>query len=56
MLRGEGLSGLVEPMGLLAALGVLVFGLAILRFRRDLAPSGRQPQEPSSPHQGDEVR
>ena len=29
---------LVTPLGLLAVLGVVVFGLAVLRFRHDLAP------------------
>jgi ABC-2 type transport system permease protein len=47
-LRGAPLEALVEPMLLLAALGVVVFGLAVLRFRRDLAPEGRRmrPAEP----------
>jgi ABC transporter DrrB family efflux protein len=41
MIRGAPLSALAEPMLLLAALGVVVFGLALLRFRRYLAPAGR---------------
>jgi ABC-2 type transport system permease protein len=47
-LRGAPLEALVEPMLLLAALGTVVFGLAVLRFRRDLAPEGgrMRPAEP----------
>jgi ABC-2 type transport system permease protein len=47
-LRGASLEALAEPMLLLAALGLVVFGLAVLRFRRDLAPEGRRmgPAEP----------
>jgi hypothetical protein len=29
------------PLTMLAVLGVAVFGLSVVRFRRDLAPSGR---------------
>jgi hypothetical protein len=35
------ISDLWEPIGLLAVLAVAVLGLAVFRFRRDLAP-GRQ--------------
>ena len=38
MLRAAPLSALWFPMGMLALLGIVVFGLAIVRFRRDLAP------------------
>ena len=41
MLKAVPISGLWEPLGLLALLAVVVLGLAIIRFRRDLAP--RQP-------------
>lgn len=41
-LRGAPLEALAEPMLLLAALGLVVFGFAVLRFRRDLAPEGRR--------------
>src|ERR687895_981991 len=41
MLRGAPLSALAQPMLLLAALGVVVFGLALLRFRKFLALAGR---------------
>jgi ABC-2 type transport system permease protein len=47
MLKGEPISALWEPIGLLALLGVVVLGLAIVRFRRDLAPSGRQATSPA---------
>lgn len=39
MVRGAGLSAVAQPLALLAVLGVAVFGLALLRFSRDLAPS-----------------
>jgi len=39
MVRGAGFSDLLFPLGLLALLGAVVFGLAVLRFRRDLAAS-----------------
>jgi ABC-2 type transport system permease protein len=40
MLRGAPIDALWFPLAMLAALGVVVFGLASLRFRRQLAPSG----------------
>jgi ABC-2 type transport system permease protein len=42
MLKAVPLSALWEPIGLLAVLAVVVLGLAIFRFRRDLAPSSRK--------------
>ena len=42
MLKGAPFEALALPFGLLAVLGLVVFGLAVLRFRADLAPSGRQ--------------
>src|SRR5499427_7810895 len=53
MLRAEPLSGLWQPFLLLALLGVVVFTLASLRFRADLAPAaprrgGGHPQGPES--------
>jgi ABC-2 type transport system permease protein len=41
MLKAVPISDLWEPIGLLAVLAVAVLGLAVFRFRRDLAP-GRQ--------------
>ncbi|MFP3914501.1 MAG: ABC transporter permease [Actinomycetota bacterium] len=38
MLKDAPLEALLLPLGLLAALGVVVFGLAVLRFRANLAP------------------
>jgi ABC-2 type transport system permease protein len=38
MLRGAGIEALAQPLLLLAALGALAVTLAVLRFRRDLAP------------------
>jgi ABC-2 type transport system permease protein len=42
MLKAMPISDLWEPLGLLAVLAVVVLGLAVFRFRRDLAPGGRQ--------------
>src|ERR671912_767298 len=42
MVRGAPFEALLFPLGMLAVLGVVVFGLSIARFRRDLAPSGRR--------------
>jgi ABC-2 type transport system permease protein len=39
MLRGAPLEAIALPFALLAVLGLVVFGLAVLRFRADLAPS-----------------
>lgn len=39
MVRGAGLSSVVRPLALLAVLGVAVFGLALGRLSRELAPS-----------------
>jgi len=41
MLKATPISALWAPLGLLALLAVVVLGLAIVRFRRDLAPSAR---------------
>jgi ABC-2 type transport system permease protein len=38
MLKAMPITALWQPLGLLALLGVVVLGLAIVRFRRDLAP------------------
>jgi ABC-2 type transport system permease protein len=38
MLRGESVKGLWVPFGVLTAMAIVVFGAAVLRFRRDLAP------------------
>jgi ABC transporter DrrB family efflux protein len=40
-LRGSDVTALLLPLGILVAMAVVVFGVAIARFRRDLAP--RQP-------------
>jgi len=39
MLRGTPIGVLWQPLVLLGALSVVVFGLAVLRFRRELAPA-----------------
>jgi ABC-2 type transport system permease protein len=41
MLKATPIAALWQPLGLLALLAVVVLGLAIVRFRRDLAPSAR---------------
>jgi ABC-2 type transport system permease protein len=42
MLKATPITALGQPLGLLALLAVVVLGLAIVRFRRDLAPSSRR--------------
>ena len=44
MLKAAPISALAEPLALLAVLAAAVLGLAIIRFRRDLAPSSRTTQ------------
>lgn len=39
MVRGAGLAAVVQPLALLGVLAIVVFGLALLRLRRDLAPA-----------------
>lgn len=39
MIRGADLAGVWQPMALLADIGIVIFGLSVIRFRRDLAPS-----------------
>jgi ABC-type multidrug transport system permease subunit len=51
MVKGTPLDALVLPLGMLAVLGLAVFGLSIARFRRDLAPAGRRGQ-PGWPGRG----
>ena len=45
MLKGTPITALWQPLGLLALLGVAVLALAVLRFRRDLAPGSRDTGE-----------
>ena len=40
LVRGAPIDALAVPLGALAVMGVLVFGLSVVRFRRDLAPAG----------------
>jgi ABC-2 type transport system permease protein len=42
MVKGTHLDALLLPLAMLAVLGTVVFGLSIVRFRRDLAPAGRR--------------
>jgi ABC-2 type transport system permease protein len=48
MLRGATISSLWPALVILAVMAVVVFGAAILRFRRDLAPSAPQHDEGSA--------
>ncbi len=47
MIRGASLSSLWFPMVMLAIQGMIVFGLSVIRFRRDLAPASRESAPPS---------
>jgi len=49
MLKSTPISALGQPLGLLALLAVVALGLAIVRFRRDLAPSGRRSGKDAQP-------
>jgi ABC-2 type transport system permease protein len=49
MLKATPISALGQPLGLLALLAVVVLGLAIVRFRHDLAPSGRRSGKDAQP-------
>jgi ABC-2 type transport system permease protein len=52
LVRGAPASALVFPLSMLAVLGIVVFTLAVLRFRRDLAPhtgTGAGPSAPARP-------
>jgi len=42
MLRGAGIDSLWLPLVVLAGMAAIIFTLAVLRFRRDLAPSDRR--------------
>ena len=42
MVRGAPLEALWEPMVILGVLGAAAFGLAVMRFRRDLAPAPKR--------------
>ncbi|MGH2736370.1 MAG: ABC transporter permease [Actinomycetota bacterium] len=47
MVRGAPIDSLVFPLGMLGVLGTAVFGLAVLRFRRDLAPARKHHRTPA---------
>jgi ABC-2 type transport system permease protein len=48
LVRGAPIDSLVGPLVAETILGGLVFGLSILRFRRDLAPAGSAAREPAT--------
>ncbi len=49
MLKGTPITALWEPLVLLSVLAVVVLGLAVMRFRRDLAPSTKRSTESAGP-------
>ena len=55
MLKATPITALGQPLGLLALLAVVVLGLAIIRFRRDLAPSSRRGDRESEARAGEAV-
>lgn len=55
MLKATPISALGQPLGLLALLAVVVLGLAIFRFRRDLAPSSRRSRDAKPRDRGSEA-
>jgi ABC-2 type transport system permease protein len=52
MLKATPITALWQPLGLLALLAVAVLGLAIVRFRRDLAPGSRRGQSADPQQRG----
>ena len=44
MIRGADLAAVWEPIALLAAIGIVTFGLSLVRFRADLAPAPHPPR------------
>ena len=55
MLKATPITALGQPLGLLALLAVVVLGLAIIRFRRDLAPSSSRGDRESEARAGETV-
>jgi len=55
MLKATPITALGQPLGLLALLAVVVLGLAITRFRRDLAPPGGRGDGESEARAGEAV-
>jgi ABC-2 type transport system permease protein len=50
MIRGADLAAVWEPIAILGVIGVVTFGLSLVRFRRDLAPARRRPRrQPARP-------
>jgi ABC-2 type transport system permease protein len=49
MVRGTTLAALAVPLAALAVLGLAVFTLAVVRFRRDLAPPDREAARQAAP-------
>jgi len=56
LVRGAPIDALVTPMVALAILGTLVFGLSVLRFRRDLAPAESGARRKGEPRGTDEAK
>jgi ABC-2 type transport system permease protein len=55
MVRGTPIDALVLPLTMLAVLGLVVFGLSLVRFRRDLAPSRRARARARAPEESTTV-
>jgi ABC-2 type transport system permease protein len=51
MLKAAPIGSLLQPIGLLALLAVVVFGLAVVRFRRDLAPGSAKASDGVTSHE-----
>jgi ABC-2 type transport system permease protein len=49
LIRGAPIDSLAVPLAALAVLGVVVFSLSVVRFRRDLAPSGARSRRDRTP-------
>jgi ABC-2 type transport system permease protein len=56
LVRGAPIDALMPPMVALAILGTLVFGLSVLRFRRDLAPAGSGARRKSKDQETNEAK
>lgn len=48
-LRGSDAAALLQPLGILLVMAMVVFGIAITRFRKDLAPKQRQDADTVEP-------
>jgi ABC-2 type transport system permease protein len=56
LVRGASLDSLLFPIGMIALLGIAIFTLSILRFRRDLAPKTARAAAPAAPADAEVTR